>query len=167
MPLSIVTALVRNLISVPAGFLRSRVAKDAEVLALRHENAVLRRQIARVRYEPADRIWLAVLSRLVPRGGARSSRDAYPSATERALAAIAATETASRRQLRELQEHDGDFYVNRAGVLRRAPVKVKRSEAGLRGGRRPGRSLKHLPERPVQQLALAIGRPQMEDEALF
>ncbi|MFD0224443.1 hypothetical protein ACWGPD_38435 [Streptomyces hirsutus] len=67
MPLSIVTALVRNLITVPAVVLRSRVAKDAEVLALRHENAVLRRQIARVRYEPADRIWLAMLSRLVPR----------------------------------------------------------------------------------------------------
>ncbi|MGY0065029.1 integrase core domain-containing protein [Streptomyces sp. LZ34] len=67
MPLSIVTALVRNLIKVPAAVLRCRVAKDAEVLALRHENAVLRRQIARVRYEPADRIWLAVLSRLVPR----------------------------------------------------------------------------------------------------
>ncbi|MGV9856753.1 integrase core domain-containing protein [Streptomyces sp. NPDC003442] len=29
---------------------------------------MLRRQIARVRYEPADRIWLAALSRLVPRG---------------------------------------------------------------------------------------------------
>jgi putative transposase len=27
----------------------------AEVLALRQENAVLRRQIARVRYEPTDR----------------------------------------------------------------------------------------------------------------
>ncbi|MGW7595442.1 integrase core domain-containing protein, partial [Streptomyces rubiginosohelvolus] len=67
MPLPIVTALVRNLIKMPAAVLRSRVAKDAEVLALRHENAVLRRQILRVRYEPADRIWLAVLSRLVPR----------------------------------------------------------------------------------------------------
>ncbi|MEU6885603.1 integrase core domain-containing protein [Streptomyces viridosporus] len=67
MPLSIVTALVRNLTTVPAAVLRSRVAKDAEVPALRHENAVLRRQIARVRYEPADRIWLAVLSRLIPR----------------------------------------------------------------------------------------------------
>ncbi|MEU1692434.1 integrase [Streptomyces hirsutus] len=67
MPPSIVTALVRNLIKVPAAVLRSRVAKDVEVLALRHENAVLRRQIARVRYESADRIWLAVLSRLVPR----------------------------------------------------------------------------------------------------
>jgi putative transposase len=67
MPLSIVTALVRNLITLPGVVLRSRVAKDAEVLALRHENAVLRRQIARVRYEPADRLWFAALSRLVPR----------------------------------------------------------------------------------------------------
>ncbi|MFF1736240.1 hypothetical protein [Streptomyces sp. NPDC058247] len=67
MSLSIVTTLVRNLIKVPSAVLRSRVAKDAEVLALRHENAVLRRQIARVRYEPADRIWLAALSRFVPR----------------------------------------------------------------------------------------------------
>ncbi|MFE7393895.1 hypothetical protein [Streptomyces sp. NPDC057582] len=42
------------------------MAKDAEVLALRHENAVLRRQIAWVCYEPAARIWLAALSRLIP-----------------------------------------------------------------------------------------------------
>ena len=34
---------------------------------LRHENAVLRRHIGRVRYAPADRLWLAALSRLVPR----------------------------------------------------------------------------------------------------
>ncbi|MGW3690256.1 hypothetical protein ACWD7C_39935 [Streptomyces sp. NPDC005134] len=67
MSLSVVTVLVRNLITVPAAVLRSRAAKGAEVLALRHENTVLRRQIARVHYEPADRIWLTVLSRLVPR----------------------------------------------------------------------------------------------------
>ncbi|MFC9670024.1 integrase core domain-containing protein [Streptomyces sp. NPDC056949] len=73
MSLSIVTTLVRNLIKVPSAVLRSRVAKDAEVLALRHENAVLRRQIARFRYEPADRIWLAALSRFVPRERWRQS----------------------------------------------------------------------------------------------
>ena len=34
---------------------------------LRHKNTVLRRQVGRVRYEPGDRLWLAALSRLVPR----------------------------------------------------------------------------------------------------
>jgi putative transposase len=46
---------------------RGEVSKDAELLVLRHENAVLRRQISRVRYEPGDRLWLAALSWLIPR----------------------------------------------------------------------------------------------------
>src|SRR6266516_4254161 len=33
----------------------------------RHENAVLRRQIGRVRYQPGDRLWFAALSRVIPR----------------------------------------------------------------------------------------------------
>ena len=34
---------------------------------LRHENAVLRRHAVRVRFEPADRAWLAALARVVSR----------------------------------------------------------------------------------------------------
>jgi putative transposase len=45
---------------------RREVSKDAELLALRHGNAVLRRQIARVRCQPGDRLRLAALPRLTP-----------------------------------------------------------------------------------------------------
>ena len=67
MIISVLYLLVRCLLGCMAVLTRHRVSKDAEILVLRHENAVLRRQIGRVRYEPADRLWLAALSRLVPR----------------------------------------------------------------------------------------------------
>jgi transposase InsO family protein len=59
--------LVRCLVGLIAVLVRRDLSKDAELLVLRHENVVLRRQIARVRYTPADRVWLAALSRLLPR----------------------------------------------------------------------------------------------------
>ena len=64
---SVVYLLVRCLLGCLMVLARHQVSKDAELLVLRHENAVLRRQIGRVRYEPGDRLWLAALSRLVPR----------------------------------------------------------------------------------------------------
>src|SRR3712207_3853984 len=46
---------------------RPDFARDVELLALRHEVRVLRRQAKRTRYSPGDRLVLACLSRLLPR----------------------------------------------------------------------------------------------------
>jgi putative transposase len=60
--ISVVYLLVRCLLGCVTVLSRGHASKNAEVLALRHEKAVLRRQVGRVRYEPGDRLWLATLS---------------------------------------------------------------------------------------------------------
>jgi hypothetical protein len=64
--LKIVYLLVRRLLGLAVLVLRKDLAKDAELLVLRHENAVLRRHAGRIRYQPADRVWFAAPARLIP-----------------------------------------------------------------------------------------------------
>jgi transposase InsO family protein len=66
--LSVVYPLVRGMFGLLMMLVRSDLSKNAELLVLRHENQVLRRQLAgRLRWDHADRVWLAALSRLVSR----------------------------------------------------------------------------------------------------
>ena len=58
---------VRQLFGLVLLFFRSDQSKVVELLALRHEVEVLRRQVGRCAYQPADRALLAGLSRLLPR----------------------------------------------------------------------------------------------------
>jgi len=54
--ISVVYLLVRWLLGCLTVLSRAQASKDAELLVLRHENAVLRRQVGRVRYQPGDRL---------------------------------------------------------------------------------------------------------------
>jgi transposase len=67
MPLGLAYMVIRFVLSVVAVLIRGDVSNDVELLVLRHENAVLCRQVPRPRCKPAGRFWFAALSRLVPR----------------------------------------------------------------------------------------------------
>ena len=59
--------LMIRLFGWPALLARSDASKDVEILVLRHEVAVLRRQVARPKPDWADRAVIAALARLLPR----------------------------------------------------------------------------------------------------
>jgi putative transposase len=63
---TLVFVVVRQVLSL-IGLGPSPDAKDVEIAVLRHQLLVLRRQVARPRYVPADRIVLAALAKLLPR----------------------------------------------------------------------------------------------------
>jgi putative transposase len=64
---SLVYLLLRHVLQMLTQIARDDAAKDVEILVLRHQVAVLRRQVYRPDLQPADRVVLAVLSRLLPR----------------------------------------------------------------------------------------------------
>jgi putative transposase len=64
---SFVYLVVRNLFALVWLLARPRRSKELEILILRHELAILRRQTVRPRLTPGDRALLAALSRSLPR----------------------------------------------------------------------------------------------------
>ena len=65
--LKIVYLLTCRVLGLAVLAFRGDRAKDAELLVLRHQNAVLRRHGGRVRYDPGGWVWFAALARLLPR----------------------------------------------------------------------------------------------------
>src|SRR4030095_7308423 len=65
--------MLRQILQLLALRFRSRDFKDLEILVLRHELAILRRQTRRPAIASIDRIYLTAASRLLPR--ARCVRD--------------------------------------------------------------------------------------------
>ncbi|MGI5153073.1 hypothetical protein ACQEVC_42995 [Plantactinospora sp. CA-294935] len=67
MSASLVYLLLRQILQMLIQLARGDGAKDVELLVLRHQVAVLRRQIYRPELRQQDRFVLAALSRLLPR----------------------------------------------------------------------------------------------------
>src|ERR1022692_5038057 len=69
---SLLYVLLGRLMALVLVCFRSSEYKELEIVVLRHEVAVLRRQVSRPAVRPADRAFLAAASRLLPRARWRS-----------------------------------------------------------------------------------------------
>ena len=67
MLLSIVSVALLRILQLVALLSRSADAQELEIVVLRHELAILLRQVHRPVFRPADRWFLAAASRLLPR----------------------------------------------------------------------------------------------------
>jgi putative transposase len=68
MALSFLYLAMRRLLGILLGRLQGEHAKDVEIAVLRHQLEVLRRQVTRPEFQPADRALLVALSSALPRG---------------------------------------------------------------------------------------------------
>ena len=66
MSVSFVYMVLRQIFQMLTQLARDGGAKDVELLVLRHQVAVLRRQVHRPDLQPTDRVVLTALSRLLP-----------------------------------------------------------------------------------------------------
>jgi putative transposase len=64
--------VLRRVLQLAALRFRSKEFKELEIVVLRHELAVLRRQAGRPELTSADRVFVAAASRLLPRASWRS-----------------------------------------------------------------------------------------------
>ena|SRR5215472_1184422 len=72
MVLGLLYSIVRSVLDLPVLCRKTEAAPQIEVLALRHQLRVLERHVHLPRFQPADRLLLSALSRMLPRPAWRS-----------------------------------------------------------------------------------------------
>ena len=65
--LSVLYVVLQRVLQLVSLVFRSTEFKELEIVVLRHELAILRRQVPRPAFRPTDRVFLAATSRMLPR----------------------------------------------------------------------------------------------------